>query len=152
MTRTRWFGLVITLVTLGAVGWPLTRHPAWGDSFPLSTYPMFATRRPGAKLYLEYMVATGPGGARRHVPPRLIANAEVMQAIVTVQQSVRRGESMALCRRVAPRVARDPRFAAMDTLTVVSGSHAAVAYLVDGKRGTERVLAKCPIVRAGGAP
>lgn len=147
MTRTRWFGLVVTLVMLGAVLWPLTRHPAWGDSFPLSTYPMFATRRAGAKLYLEYLVATAPDGARRHVPPRLIANAEVMQAIVTVQQSVRRGEAMVLCKRVAPRVARDGRFAAMTELTVVSGSHAAYDYLVHGKHGKERVIARCPIER-----
>jgi hypothetical protein len=56
---------------------------------------------------------------------------------------------MVLCRRVAAKVARDSGFAAMDTVSVTSGSHAAVDYLVHGKRGTERVLAKCPIERGG---
>lgn len=150
MTFTRWFGLGVTVVTMVAVAWPLAWHPVRGDSFPLSTYPMFASRRPGAKLYLEYLVATGPDGARRHVPPELIANHEVIQAIVTVQQAVSRGDAKGLCTRVAARVARDRRFDRMDTLSVIGGNHAAVDYLVRGLHGTERVLAKCAIAR--GAP
>ena len=147
MTFTRWYGLVVTIVTLVAVAWPLTWHPLRGDSFPLSTYPMFASRRPGAKLYLEYLVATGPGDARRHVPPELIANHEVIQAMVTVHAAVVRGDSRGLCARVAAKVARDDRFDRMDTVSVMAGNHAAVDYLVRGIRGTERVIATCPIVR-----
>lgn len=144
---TRVFGLAVTLVTLGAVAWPMTQHPVRGDGFPLSTYPMFATRRPGAKLGLEYVIATGPGDARRHVPPRLVANAEVMQAIMSVHNAVVRGDAKGLCSRVAAKVARERGFDAMDTVQVVTGSHAAVDYLVRNIRGTERTLAKCSIPR-----
>lgn len=147
MSSSRWFGLAVTIVALAVVAWPLTRDPIRGDGFPLSTYPMFAVKRTGARLSLEYLVATGPGDRRRHVPPRLIANAEVMQAIVTVHAAVARGDSKGLCARVAARVARDRGFDGLDTLLVVTGQHAAVDYLVRGVHGTERTLATCPIVR-----
>ena len=39
MNGTRWFGLVVSIVALAAVAWPLQKHPASGDDFPLSTYP-----------------------------------------------------------------------------------------------------------------
>ena len=141
------FGLVVTVVALVAVAWPLSRDPVRGDSFPLSTYPMFASRRPGAKVGLVYVIATAADGARRHVPPYLVASAEVMQAIVTVAQAVSRGDAAGLCRRVAARVARDGGFAPFTTVQVIAGNHAAVDYLVHGKRGTERVLATCAIER-----
>ncbi len=147
VNATRWYGLVVTLVAAVAVAWPLTRHPIAGDSFPLSTYPMFATRRKDARLYLEYVIATGPGGARRHVPPALVASPEVMQAIVTVHAAVSRGDAAGLCRRVAARLAPRAGYRAFDEVQVIAGNHRAIAYLVDGQRGTERTLTRCPIVR-----
>lgn len=93
------------MLALAAVLWPLSRDPVRKDDFPLSTYPMFATRRKDARLYLEYVIATGPAGARRHVPPELVASPEVMQAIVSVHAAVARGDATGLCRRVATRLA-----------------------------------------------
>jgi len=147
VNATRWFGLIVTIVTLAAVAWPLRRDPVRDDSFPLSTYPMFAARRPGAKLYLEYLVATGPDGARRHVPPRLITKAEVMQAIMTVKQAIGRGDAKGLCTRTAAKLARDRGFDRLDTLAVIAGNHAAVDYLVRHVHGPERTLVSCPIPR-----
>ncbi|MEZ4403496.1 MAG: hypothetical protein R3B06_25955 [Kofleriaceae bacterium] len=149
MSTTRLYGVVLTVVTLAAVAWPLGRHPLAGDSFPLSTYPMFAQRRRDARLYLEYVVAVGPGGGRRHVPPALVASPEVMQAITTVHQAVARGDAPVLCRRVAERLARRSSYRGFDTVQVVAGNHAAIAYLVDGVHGSERILAACPIPREG---
>lgn len=140
----RW-GSFVSVMMIAAVLSPLARDPATEDSFPLSTYPMFAFKRTGAKVALHYVVAVGPGGARTHVPPSLVANHEPMQAMVTVRRAVERGHAAGFCADVAGRVAGDDRFAAHDTVTVVFGVHRAVDYLVRGVRGTETVLARCPI-------
>lgn len=149
VSMTRLYGVAITVVTLVAVAWPVTRPPIAGDSFPLSTYPMFAQRRPAARMYLEYVVAVGPEARRRHVPPALVASPEVMQAIMSVHQAIARGDAAGLCRRVAARLARRPSYDRFDEVQVVAGNHAAIAYLVDGRHGQERILASCPIVRPG---
>ncbi len=147
---TRLWGGLVSLAVLGAVAWPLGRDPVREDSFPLSTYPMFAVKRAGARVAIDYVIATGPDGARRHVPPELVANAEVMQALMTVRRAVQRGAASALCAEVAARVAGDRRFVALDAVAVVFGDHRGVDYLVHGRRGGERVHARCPIPR--GAP
>ncbi len=145
---TRLWGGLVTLILLAAVVWPLGRDPIHGDSFPLSTYPMFAFKRPGARVAIDYVIATGPGGGRRHVPPELVANAEVMQALMTVRRAVQNRHAPTLCAEVAARVARDRRFDAMDTVAVVFGDHRAVGYLVHGVHGPEREHARCPIARS----
>lgn len=144
---TRLWGGLVTVVVLAAVLWPLGLDPARDDSFPLSTYPMFAHKRPRARVNLHYVIAVGPGGARRHVPPELIANAEVMQAMMTVRRAIERGQADHLCREVAARVGRDRGFAALDTVQVVFGDHLAVPYLTRGVHGPERSLARCAIPR-----
>jgi hypothetical protein len=145
--RTRVVGAVATLVTLAAVLWPMQRQLLSDDSFPLSTYPMFALRRTGARLYLEYFVAIGPHGLRRFVPPELVASPEVMQTLVSIHAAVARGDTDRLCRRVATRVRDRREFAGTDTLTLVAGRHAAIDYLVRGIPGTETVLVACAIDR-----
>ncbi len=138
---------MVSLVTLAAVLSPLVRDPEREDSFPLSTYPMFAFDRRDARVALHYVVAVGPGGARRHVPPSLVANHEPMQAMMTVRRAVELGQQARLCAEVAGRVAHDERFAAHDAVTIVFGDHRAVAYLTQGVRGPETVLARCAIPR-----
>ncbi len=150
MTATRWYGLIVTLVAAVAVAWPLAWHPARGDSFPLSTYPMFAQRRKDARLHLDYVVATSADGRRRHVPPELVASPEVMQAIVSVQRAVGRGEAPILCREVAARLAGRGDYRGFDQVQVIAGDHKAIDYFVRGDRGRERTLATCAIAR--GAP
>jgi hypothetical protein len=140
-----------------AVAYPLLRDPVRGDSFPLSTYPMFAFKRPGARVALDYVIATGPGDSRRHVPPELVANHEVMQALMTIRRAVQSGRAMTLCTEVALRAARDRRFDRMDAIQVVFGDHRGVDYLVRNTKGPERTHARCPIPRgpsgpSGGAP
>jgi hypothetical protein len=137
-----------------AVAYPLRRDPVYGDSFPLSTYPMFAFKRPGARVAMDYVIATGPNDARRQVPPELIANHEVMQALMTIRRAVSSGKSQTLCTEVAKRAARLRNFDAFDTIQVVFGDHKGVDYLVNHQHGPERTHARCPIPRAApsGAP
>jgi hypothetical protein len=145
VTVTRAWGLAVSLAMLAAVAWPLGRDPLRGDSFPLSTYPMFATPRPDARLRMAYVIATGPDGRRRHVPPALVASPEVMQTIITVQRAVARGEAPALCRRVAAGLVGRARYRGLTEVQVIAGDHRAIAYLVRGERGSERVVARCPL-------
>jgi len=145
---TRIWGSLVSLTLLLAVAYPLLRDPVYGDSFPLSTYPMFAFKRPQARVAMDYVIATGPNDARRHVPPELVANHEVMQALMTIRRAVQSGHAATLCAEVAARAARDHRFDAMDTIAVVFGDHRGLDYLVRHKHGTERVHARCPIPRA----
>jgi hypothetical protein len=151
--RSRWtrpWGAIVTLVALAAVAWPLRRDPVREDDFPLSTYPMFALRRKDARIVLDYVIATGPGERRRHVPPPVVAGPEVMQAMMTISRAVQRGHARTLCEEVAARLATRAGWRAYDTVQVVTGDHRAVAYLSAGVRGKETVRARCPIVR--GAP
>lgn len=151
MTATRIWGSVVSVAMLLAVAYPLRRNPVYGDSFPLSTYPMFAFKRPGARVAMDYVIAVGPDDARIHVPPELVANHEVMQALMTIRRAVQSGKASTLCAEVASRAARDRRFDAMDTIQVVFGDHKGVDYLVHRKRGPERIHARCPIPRGPGA-
>jgi hypothetical protein len=144
---TRVWGSIVSLGLLLVVAYPLTRDPATGDSFPLSTYPMFAFKRPGARVAMDYVVATGPGGARKHVPPELVANHEVMQALMTIRRAVQTRHAATLCAEVAARAARDRAFDRMDTINVVFGDHRGVDYLVHDRVGTERTHARCAIPR-----
>ncbi len=144
---TRPWGALVTLVVLAAVTWPLARPPQAGDDFPLSTYPMFAVRRPDARVVLTYVIATGPGDARVHVPPAMVAGPEVMQAMMTIGRAVGRGQAPALCAEIAARLAARRGYDRYDTVQVVTGDHRAVDYLTAGIRGPESVRARCPIVR-----
>src|SRR6185503_17432588 len=75
------------------------------DSFPLSTYPMFARARGQPTLYT--VVARAASGREYRLPPALLGTKEVLQAKVLIQRSVEAGpEAVArLCEDTAARVA-----------------------------------------------
>ena len=150
--RNRWtrpWGAAVTLIAIAAVAYPVRRDPVRRDDFPLSTYPMFAIRRKDARVVLDYVIATGPGERRVHVPPELVAGPEVMQAMMTVNRAVNRGHAATLCAEVAARLATRAGYAAYDTVQVISGDHRAVEYLTRGTLGRERVRATCAVPRVG---
>lgn len=104
-------GLIAALIS------PALREQPY-DSFPLSTYPMFSTVR--AKPWIHVVVGYDAQGGEHRIGPRLIANAEVMQAAQTIRQEIRRGQARSLCERVAARVAETPELAAVERLEVQS--------------------------------
>lgn len=144
----RLVGAVVSVVAIVATASPVLRRPARDDSFPLSTYPMFAFSRP-LKQTFEYAVGYTDAGERRTIRPRHVANAEVMQAIMTFASAVRRRAVPELCDRIAARVAADPALADVTTVQIVRGTHDALAFLVHGERGPERQLATCAVPRPG---
>lgn len=148
--RERVYAYVVSALVLGAVLWPLT----WGatrDSFPLSSYPMFAHNRRSAVLAAVYAVATDAAGERRYVPPELVANREVLQARAVLDRAARGGKkgALLLCREIAGRIAAQHggRFAGAADVAIVRGRHDASAYFDTGALGSEKVLARCAVER-----
>ncbi len=139
-------GAIVSVVAIVATACPLARDPARGDSFPLSTYPMFATRRPPTQSF-EYAVAWTAAGERRTVKPRHVANNEVMQARTTFSNARRQGRLAELCTRIAGRVGADRDLDDVVRIDIVAGTHHAIDFLVRGVRGKERTLTSCAVPR-----
>lgn len=97
--------VVTGLVFVAAVASPLFNLDA-KDSFPISTYPMFAGKK--ERLQIVEAVGIDARGQAHTLTPQLIADDdEPMQAIATIRQSIEGGPATAraLCKRVAKRVA-----------------------------------------------
>jgi hypothetical protein len=142
----RLVGIVVSVLAIAATAFPVVLDPVKGDSFPLSTYPMFAMKR-ATKQSFEYAVALTETGERRRIRPRHVANHEVMQARMTFQHAVRDKTLPALCERIAARVARDPKLADVATIRIVRGTHDALDFLIRDVRGPERTLQECRVKR-----
>jgi len=150
MRRRLWPALA-SLTMLGAAAWPGLRANLHDDSFPLSTYPMFATPRP-TQLSLDYALVLTVDGRRLPVPPRLVGSAEVLQARATIAAAVGAGPGprAALCAQIAARVAHSPAHAGAHAVVLVSGRHDVIALVTTGARGSEVERVRCPV--PGGAP
>lgn len=147
--RTRVWAYGLSIVLLAAVLWPLTWRLGARDSYPLSNYPMFALGRREPVIGLTHVLAVMPDGARRPVPPSLTANGTTMQAAMTIGKAVRRGEAMALCQRVAARVAARGAGPRPVELEVAYSRYHTLDYFRAGPVPTERrVHARCPVAEA----
>lgn len=115
---------------------PLFREPT-NDTYPLSTYPMFASDRGPVHSIATAVELTEAGFAR--LSPKLIAGTdEAVLASVTVSQAVRRGEAGILCAEILERLGADRQVEVRtETLDVVALS-------VEGSTPfTTRVHARC---------
>lgn len=137
---------VASVVLIGATLSPLVRDPG-DDGFPLSTYPMFAWKRP-TQLTMAYPVGDTPTG-RRYLTPRIIGSGEVLQARAIVERAVATGgrEPKLLCERIAANVAKLPAYADVTRIRILSGTHESIDFLVRGKLGPEYERATCEVRR-----
>ena len=147
MDRARWVGLVVSLALIAATLEPLDRKP-YDDGFPLSTYPMFATKRPTVQTY-HYALGYSADGKRHTLTPSMVGSGEILQALRILEHAVSRGsaETKALCEAIAARVAREDDFANIATIRIVRGTHDAVEYLGDHRIGSETERARCEVKR-----
>jgi hypothetical protein len=138
---------IFSIALIAATLSPLLRKPV-DDSFPLSTYPMFAWKRP-TKLTMSYAIGETATGERRYLTPRIIGSGEVLQARAIVERHVSKGgrELVAFCERIAKTVTEVPRFADVTRIRILSGTHESIDFLVNGKLGTEYERAKCDVKR-----
>lgn len=147
MDRARVAAAVVSLVLIGATLEPLIRDP-YDDGFPLSTYPMFAMKRPTVQTF-HYALGVTRDGRRRTLSPALVGTGEVLQAMKVFDHAVERGrhELDSLCNAIATRVAGAEDFADVVTIRIVRGTHDAVEYLARGKVGSEHDLVHCEVHR-----
>lgn len=114
----------------------LVAAPGFGDpradSYPLSTYPMFASRRD--KPWLYFVEGVDRTGSTQRLPPRLLGNDEVMQAAATVRRAVQAGPEALelLCRDIAQRVAHEGEPSGLRELRIVAAQFDPVGYFVAG--------------------
>jgi hypothetical protein len=129
------FGLGICV----AVAAPVLRE-ARSDSYPLSTYPMFAYQR--QKTRLCHVDGLDRAGHRTRIPPRFIANDEAMQAMRTVRLAVTAGSERTalLCERVANRLAQDAAFAGIVRVRVIEGQFDSLSYFLGRSEPEELVV------------
>jgi hypothetical protein len=132
-----------SLALCGAVLAPAVRAPD-DDSFPLSTYPMFAAPRPRALTMASARGVTRDGRPRA-LSPAHIGTGEVMQAFATIQRAAAAGpeDRSALCAAIAAHVSGDAELAEVVSVELVSGTYDAVE-LVSGRTAAAR---EAPLVR-----
>lgn len=140
--------VVVTLVLGVLILSPLARERGW-DSFPISSYPMFARGDLGTVNELAHVLLVGPDGGRTPAAPSLVGTPEPMIAMTIVRTHVERGSAAELCAGIASR-ARDARTGAV-AIEVVTSSFEARRYFSgrpDARAPLERVVhAQCEVAR-----
>ena len=142
----QWLGVAVGVAAVAAVLSPLAAMH--DDSFPLSSYPMFARPRGPPTLYA--VVARAGDGSERRLAPSWLGSSEVLQAKVLIQRSVERGPeaTRALCRSVAERIAAAPDASDLRSVEIVRRRYDPVAYFVAGPEPLEQErLERCPVPR-----
>ncbi len=135
---------MVLAVVLGVVLSPLVSHR---DSYPHSSYPMFAST-PGREAVLQVAFGLAADDTLIRLEPRTISGSvEVVHAYATLLQADRTGDQQRLCEEIAARVAtRGPE--TVETVVVAAERHDMVASVAEGPRPLARTEhARCPVVR-----
>jgi len=136
------FAGALTLATVS----PLFRD-ARHDSFPFSTYPMFA--RTIDKRWLLFAEGVGKREPVR-LGPELVANDEPMQAMRTLKLAAQRGRPTleSLCARIARRVATSGSLRSVRRVRIVQALFDPIAYFeVLAAPEQRKVLQECRVPR-----
>lgn len=139
------FSVVLCLLTASPVLWA---H----DSFPLSSYPMFAAP-PGTPILHKFLVHRG--GEPEVLPPSALGTSEVLQARALTRRAVQSGATARrrLCLEVAQRLDGDPAYRGASQVELVAVRYEPVAYFTSSQPprplSTES-LTRCPVAPEGG--
>ena len=126
----RWYAYLFSLAVVLAILAPLLGDPQKDDSFPLSTYPMFSTRRDNPKI--SKIVAVDANGESRPLPPQVLGTEEVMQAAMTVARAARnKKKARALCRDTAATIADDTAWADATHVEILTLRYDPIEYFTD---------------------
>jgi len=154
--RTRaWAAVAAVVGVVGVV--PLVTDR---DSFPLSTFPMFASRRSSAEQVTTAVAVADDGRVVRLSPERIAGTDEVIQAAATVRTAVQQGRADDLCAEIATRLAgADADSGVVVAVEVVTERYDAPDWFAGRRDPLERVVhARCPVevpgrrAGSGGAP
>jgi hypothetical protein len=94
-----WGAVAAIVVVVGVVPLALDR-----DSFPLSTYPMFSSRRSSTESVDTAILVEGSGGTTRLDPSDIAGTDEVILAAVAVSDALRDATADLLCDDIVVRV------------------------------------------------
>jgi hypothetical protein len=124
-------------------------RPGQPDSYPLSTYPMFSEDR-GRESALPTAVGVTADGTVRRLSPELISGGyEPIRAFATVDASIAKGDTDALCGEIAERTAAQ-RTSDVVAIEVVTEVHDVVSWFDGQKEPSQRIVhARCGL---DGAP
>ena len=137
----------ILVFCVGAVAWPLVAGPT-KDSYPLSSYPMFARSRPAVAGF-DTAVALDDNGVELRLDPwRIGGTPEPVHAAVVVGRARVSGQAALLCAEIAARVARlGP--ARARTIEILRLEVDLLGwYREDAVVSQRRVQARCPVAAA----
>lgn len=128
--------------------------PAFGDpaadSYPLSTYPMFA--RPKAKTSIAFAEGIDDKGHATRLGPELVANGEVMQAAHALHRAIRGGQERLaqVCTRIAGGVVSDSRLVSIVRIRLAEGQFDSVGYFIGASEPESRTIHfECDVPRGG---
>jgi hypothetical protein len=146
------YALGLALLFTAAVFAPMALDRA--DSFPLSTYPMFAKHR-GQPRMVKLVAVTDDGQVA--VPPDMLGTREVLQAKVLLDRVARGGarQRANFCRQTAARLATRSEAATWNQLRLTEVRFDPIRYFYNGAQPeSEKVLTTCPVSRSEkrGAP
>lgn len=147
MDRARVAAVLVSVALVGATLSPLLRSNPYDDGFPLSTYPMFASKRPTMQTF-HYALGITKEGQRRTLSPAIIGGTgEILQAMRVVERAVGRGAVGELCTAIAARVRGDAEFSDVVAIRIVTGTNDAVQYLAHDVVGREYERRRCEVKR-----
>jgi len=131
---------LVTLAVLGLVTSPAVRDR---DSFPLSTYPVYATVR-GREMRIVTAVGEGIDGRETRLSMRVLAATDdPLIAEQRLADAVASGGAAALCTRIASRAPQE-----VLVVVVVTERHDVVNAAGGEPSRLERVThARCPVPR-----
>jgi hypothetical protein len=136
--KRRWLATVV----LGlAIGSPVVRERSW-DSYPISSFPMFARADLGTRVALGHVALVDRTGKRRPADPALIGTPEPMVAMNVIERAIAEGRAADLCARVAARAPDD-----VSAIEVVTSIFDTTQYFSDPKPTTREVHASCNVSR-----
>jgi hypothetical protein len=135
--QTRLGGYVVGLGLVLLTALPVL-GPAHRDSFPLSTYPMFARRLESPTVY--FVERVDKQGRGRRLTPEQVSGNEVMQSFRTIKKAVHAGPEAVdeLCRSIGERLAKREKREKFVHLRVVGARFEPVAYFTEDAPPEER--------------
>jgi hypothetical protein len=145
-TVPRWPNIALALAVVLATLAPIFRD-ARQDSFPFSTYPMFA--RTLNTRWLLFAEGVGKRVTER-LGPELVANDEPMQAMRTLKLAHEQGPPALrqLCVRIAERVAAADSLGSVKRVRITRGLFDPIAYFeVLAEPAKREVLVECRVRR-----
>ena len=133
-----WKRWVATIVVLAAVASPAVRNR---DSFPLSTYPVYATARGDTVTLATAVGVTADGEVRRLSLSTIARTDDPLIAESAVDRAIASGRAEGLCATIAARASD-----ALEAIEVVEEAHDVVAHAEGRESLLDRTLhARCPV-------